>query len=299
MLRNIKRALKYLLSFRIVNLSNFSYGRRRLRMHSLQTFQKKTGFSIVPVSYFEPIPDLRQTNLADQSLDRLLSLDFELDIAFLVDSFFEAKRSAIDLRGLVSNHMFRENDGAAYFGIIKKYKPRRIVEIGSGHSALLASGIIDALHLDTHLLSIEPFPIPELVALAQRQKLDLLESPVQLIPGHILQNFSALEAGDILFIDTSHVAIRGGDTNFIFCHILPRLQTGVVVHFHDIYLPYDYDKGLYYATGRFYAEQYLLAAMLANTDRYIPLISVYNCTMNDSEQLLPFNNGSSFWFRRK
>ena len=254
---------------------------------------------MVPVSYFEPIPDLREVNLEDRSLDLQADLKFELGAGFLVDAFAASREAKVDLTGLPSNHMYISNDAASYFGMIRRYRPRTIIEIGSGHSALLSERSCRALQLNTQIVSVEPFPIPELRQLAaEKPNVRHVEALVEKLDQATLDLIADLGEGDILFIDTSHVSVRGGDSNFIFCRILPLLKPGVVVHIHDIMLPYDYDRALYYGTGRFYTEQYLLAAMLCNTDRFSPLLSVYKCTVEDQASVLPDKKGAAFWMRR-
>ncbi|WP_338000825.1 class I SAM-dependent methyltransferase [Candidatus Methylacidiphilum fumarolicum] len=72
---------------------------------------------------------------------------------------------------------------------------------------------------------------------------------------------------DLLFIDSSHVVKAGGDVNFLILEVLPRLREGVVVHFHDIYFPYDYPRDL---LKTFFpsTESSLLHAFLAFNHRF-------------------------------
>jgi hypothetical protein len=86
------------------------------------------------------------------------------------------------------------------------------------------------------MISIEPHPSDRLKQLSQ---VNLIQSPVQTIP---METFESLERNDVLFIDSSHTVKPAGDVNFLVLEVLPRLKPGVVVHFHDIYLPYDYPR---------------------------------------------------------
>ncbi len=100
-----------------------------------------------------------------------------------------------------------------------------------------------------------------------------------------------LGAGDMLFIDGSHHAFNGTDVPFLFLEVLPRVKPGVVVHVHDIMLPYEYPSLF---TARGYNEQYVLAALLLGDSSWQPLLPVY--WLSRRGRLPP---GSSFWMRRR
>jgi len=94
-------------------------------------------------------------------------------------------------------------------------------------------------HAGSHMTCIEPNPSTPLEALAAEGAIELLPEPVQ---GVDMDRFEALEAGDLCFIDSSHAVKPGSDVNHLILEVLPRLRAGVIVHFHDIYLPYDYPR---------------------------------------------------------
>ncbi len=125
--------------------------------------------------------------------------------------------------------------------VIRHSRPNQIIEVGSGVSTFCAH---EALKHNGQgaIVCIEPYPSKRLQELAvQEQAIKLLRSPVQAVS---LSLFEGLQNGDILFVDSSHVVKTGSDVNFIILEVLPRLQAGVIVHFHDIYLPYDYQRDL-------------------------------------------------------
>ncbi|MCL2872795.1 MAG: class I SAM-dependent methyltransferase [Betaproteobacteria bacterium] len=105
---------------------------------------------------------------------------------------------------------------------------------------------------------IEPYPRPFLKQ-GVRGIAKLIEEKVQQVPP---ETFEALESGDILFIDSSHVSKTGSDVNYLYFEILPRLKTGVKIHIHDIFLPNEYLKDWVLKEGRSWNEQYLLRALL-------------------------------------
>ncbi len=120
-----------------------------------------------------------------------------------------------------------------------------------------------------------------------------------------LEFFSQLQSGDILFIDSSHTVKIGGDVNYLFLEVLPRLRPGVIVHVHDIFFPFDYRRDWVLDEFRFWTEQYMLRAFLAfNSDFEVLLCNNYlayryldhfKATFPSS----PWWGGGSFWMRRK
>ena len=147
---------------------------------------------------------------------------------------------------------FARLDAAAAYAIVRQTKPRRIVEIGSGHSTrFLAQAVADE-GLSTQITCIDPAPRAALGRLKVRHLPVLLRDadPAE---------FEVLEAGDILFIDSSHIAMPGTDVDRLFLDTLPRLARGVLVHVHDVTLPYAYPGAW---AWRAYNEQLLVGALL-------------------------------------
>ena len=157
-------------------------------------------------------------------------------------------------------------DIMAIYTLLNIYKPKRYVEVGSGNSTKVAYQAIKENNLPTRITSIDPYPRAEIDALSD----EIIRQPFEKIDTDFLLQ---LEAGDILFIDNSHRVLPNSDAMVFFMEILPQLKPGVVVHIHDIYLPYDYPQ---FMCDRFYSEQYNLAAfILANPKRYQPLLPNY------------------------
>lgn len=149
---------------------------------------------------------------------------------------------------------FPRLDAAAAYAIVRSTRPKRIVEVGSGHSTrFLARAVADG-GLDTTVTSIDPQPRATLDGLPLRR----MTLPVQSAP---LCVFEALGAGDILFIDSSHQMKPGSDLDFLFHEVLPRLAAEVRVHFHDIFLPDGYPPSW---SWRRYNEQEAVAGLLAD-----------------------------------
>jgi predicted O-methyltransferase YrrM len=147
---------------------------------------------------------------------------------------------------------FPRLDAAAAYAIVRTHKPRRIVEIGSGHSTrFLARAVRDGA-LPTEIVCIDPAPRAALASLAVRHLPILLH---EADPGI----FAPIGSGDVLFVDSSHIAMPGTDVDRLFLDVLPRLASGALVHIHDITLPYAYPETW---NWRGYNEQMVVGALL-------------------------------------
>jgi hypothetical protein len=140
--------------------------------------------------------------------------------------------------------------------MIRHYQPAHVIEVGCGWStaALFDAGAAPRVTL------IEPFPdrIQQLLSPRDFARCTLLECRLQDVP---LAIFQTLDAGDVLFIDSTHITKLGSDVNRIFFEILPVLGTGALVHFHDVFYPFEYPE-MWLREGRAWNETYLLRAFL-------------------------------------
>ena len=234
--------------------------------------------------FYSPVVDLQEARAASERLwphvpaeTHGLSLSRAQHAAFLADIVLPRVESFRRLCAMqhandplhfpVDNDQFNAADGLVLHAMIDHVGPRRIVEIGSGFSTLLMCEI-NRMQADGRIVidCIEPFPRDFLRASDIGVRLH--EIPVQSAP---LSLFSSLEAGDILFVDSSHVSKTGSDVNTILFDILPGLADGVIVHVHDIFLPFEYPKHWVIDERRSWNEQYLLRALLMDSRRYRPL----------------------------
>lgn len=148
-------------------------------------------------------------------------------------------------------------DGAAAYALVRETRPARILEVGSGHSTrFLARAVVDG-GLATEIHCVDPAPRADIAALAdlvrfRLDRLTLQETHMESLP--------ELRAGDMLFIDSSHLALPGTDVDLLFGRLLPRLPAGVLVHVHDVFLPDGYPAAW---AWRHYAEQMVVAAWIA------------------------------------
>jgi hypothetical protein len=145
---------------------------------------------------------------------------------------------------------FPRLDAAAAYAMVRELRPRRIVEVGSGHSTRFMARAVADGGLDTRITAIDPRPR----AVIEGLKVDWVRNPVQ-----SMNSFPVLEANDILFIDSSHQMKPGSDVDFLVNRVIPALPKGTRVHFHDIFLPDDYPADW---AWRRYSEQQEVASLV-------------------------------------
>lgn len=226
------------------------------------------GYHVRPVHYYDPLPDFR-TITADATTRRRQSPAIEFNLpaqVSLVQRLAAGYRPELDALSASAafdfhNDYFAGFDAAMYYALIRDLGPARIVEIGSGFSTQIADQAARrnrAAGRPLELICIEPFPQPRLTD--AQPEITLIEKRVEDVD---LALFDALQANDILFIDSSHAVKFGGDVCREFLEILPRLKPGVWVHVHDIFLPHDYPARWLINQRIAFTEQYLLEAFLA------------------------------------
>jgi methyltransferase family protein len=271
------------------------------------------GVHITPVHFYQPIPDTRALpdRLWEQPSAMVgIELNDAAQLALLQDVFprfrteydrFAAAPTDVPHEFHFNNGMFSGTDALVLYCVVRHFRPRLIIEVGSGFSsrvsarAALANG-------DTRLLCIEPHPGP-LFEQGFPGMTKLLRQPVQDVDPTV---FEQLDANDILFMDSSHVVTCGSDVNYLFLEVLPRLRPGVLVHVHDVFLPMEMPKYLLTDFGLFWNEQYLLQAFLTyNSEFEVLFANAYMGMRYPAEMRAafpfsqPFWGGGSFWLRRK
>jgi hypothetical protein len=206
-------------------------------------------------------------------------------------------------RFFVDNDQFGWLDCRALFVLLLAWRPRRLIEVGSGFSSLLIGDVNRRFLGGTiDVTCVEPYPraflkrgVPGITR--------LIESKVQDVD---VARFAELGAGDVLFIDSSHVAKTGSDVNHLFFEVLPRLAAGVYVHVHDIFLPHEYPRQWVIDQNRSWNEQYLLRALLSGGRNYEVVFGASYAFHRFRELVidalaLPDRagfGGGSFWMRR-
>ncbi len=206
------------------------------------------------------------------------------------------------LRYYFDNIFFLETDAIALYSFIRHFKPQNIVEIGSGFSSALMLDTREQFNLDLNITFIEPYPkrLKSLLTQKDKETVRIYEKKVQ---DTDLKTIDTLEENDILFIDSTHISKTGSDVNHELFKILPRLKKGVLIHFHDIFYPFEYPKNWVYQ-GRSWNENYILKAFLMyNKDYEILFFSDYlhKChpEVFKDMPLCYKNKGGSIWLRKK
>jgi predicted O-methyltransferase YrrM len=236
-----------------------------------------------PGHYYSPIPNLAEIELKQDrifgqhpsslhgiDLRKAQQLELLNDFATLYAEipFDFFARNEKGLRYQAPGAWYRYSDVVFLYSILRRFRPQRIVEVGSGFSSAVMMDVND-LFLDgrTELTFIEPFPdrLNQMLRPADRQKCAVVKDFIQNVD---LSIFRQLDANDVLFIDTSHVSKVGSDVNHLIFEILPVLRPGVLIHFHDIFYPFEMPREWVLATKLFWNENYLLRAFLTGNKEY-------------------------------
>jgi len=273
---------------------------------------ESAGYHLLPRHFYTPIPD-----------PELVSrLDFEAEAYPFKENQFNEKTALQFLKTIATyaeeieknfpttghsttgyywnNFFFRGIDASSLYTFIRTEKPNKVVEIGSGFSTHIALQATKENGLG-RITCIEPYPTPVLLELSNQ--IEIIQDKVQNVP---LEIFSSLESGDILFIDSAHVSCLGSDVNYELFQILPRLKEGVLIHIHDVFLPFEYPRDWVIDRRWYWNEQYILYALLRMSDSFevlMPNVYLQKRHPNAILDALPFLgqealSGSSFWLRK-
>jgi|SRR5450432_70912 hypothetical protein len=234
---------------------------------------QRLGISITPRHFYWPIPDLNALGTkkwTECSLSDGVDLRLARQMQLLTSGFL-APQSELNFGELettcehefhFNNGYFERVDAEVAYSVVRQFRPRKIIEIGSGHSTRLMATALRRNQEEGspgELIGIEPHPSPVL-----RRGFpgftELILKGVQDVP---MSLFLTLDAGDILFIDSSHVVSVGSDVVHEILKILPKLKPGVLVHVHDIFIPAEYPEKFVMTNLCFWGEQYMLEAFLS------------------------------------
>jgi len=247
--------------------------RRSFHETSPHVYRAADRLGIYPVldHYHEPL--VRPSVNGHRPRRELPAIDFRVEqqLALLRTFAFQDELRAIPRAfpggraPFYGNLAFAPGDAEMLYNVVRAFRPGRMIEVGSGESTKFAA---EALRVNGagELLCIEPYEHPEFEDVG----FEVVREKVEDVGTEL---FSTLGAGDILFIDSSHVARPGGDVVHLFTSVLPALAPGVIVHVHDIFTPRDYPPA-WLRRRWFWDEQYLVEAMLAAGDRYEILLAV-------------------------
>lgn len=269
-----------------------------------------------PGHFYSPIPSISEVRQNEERIfrtpDDLHGIDLnEAEQLKLFESFAtfypELPFTADKQRGLryyFENSNYGYSDAICLYAMIRHLGPRKIVEVGSGYSSCVMLDT-NELFFDNSISCTFIDPNPQLflslIGRADRARIELVPTGVQ---DAELNLFSSLSAGDILFIDSTHVSKAGSDVNHIVFHLLPLLPSGVFIHFHDIFYPFEYPKEWICDLGLSWNESYLMRAFLQYNSAF--RIAFFNTYMEHFyeerfAELMPLclkNRGGSLWLRK-
>lgn len=281
----------------------------------LATTKKYQKF--VPLGHFySPIPNLDEVGKIEHVFEKIpkeipgillneqkqLELLKEFKIYYNELPFCPEKKN--NLRYFFENPSYSYSDAIFLYCMIRHFKPKRVIEVGSGYSSCV---ILDTSNIffegAIEIKFIEPYPqlLSSLLMDNDQEKVKIIEKKLQDIE---LDEFKLLQKNDILFIDSTHVSKVGSDVNRVFFEILPILQDGVLVHFHDIFYPFEYPQD-WILEGRAWNEAYLLRAFLQyNSSFHIVLMNTFLEFFHERifQEEMPLclkNPGASIWIRKQ
>lgn len=203
------------------------------------------------------------------------------------------------------NDGFNYGDGTILACMISHFRPKRLVEIGCGHSSALALDTIDRqLGGQVAVTFVEPYPalLKSVLRAEDFARVTIIDRMVQETD---IGLFASLEAGDILFIDTSHVAKTCSDVLFEVFDILPALKPGVIVHFHDIVYPFEYPRRWAIDLNYAWNEIYILRAFLMYNNQFEIIFfndymkKIHNELLVVADPRLGTVMGSGLWLTRR
>lgn len=238
---------------------------------------QKFGFHLTQNNYYEPIPDTR--NLKPKlwiQKNKLIGINLNVKRQLkLLDTFRTLYKKEYEKfprhetdpnQFYINNGGFESTDAEILYCMIRYFKPEKIIEIGSGSSTLLIKKAVKCNEeegLRTNFSVFDPFPSQIIKSSPKISKLHITK--VQEVPRSV---FKLLKKNDILFIDSSHIVNIGSDVQYLILEILPSLNKGVIIHFHDIYIPNEYPKNAVLSYYYFWNEQYILQAFLTFNNAY-------------------------------
>lgn len=280
---NVLRVLDYALLLPLIPAALLLKFIRRAGVHRLprsRDLLRRLGVFVVRDHYYEPqfdfsglarpLAEIRSLPGVDLDLPRQLALLEQLSFAEELQGLPRQPQGELDYH--LENRFFEAGDAEFLYQIIRLKQPRQIVEIGSGNSTLMAMKALkrnrelDPAYRCEHIC-IEPYEMPWLEKTGAR----IIRRRVEEVEREV---FASLGAGDLLFIDSSHVIRPQGDVLFEFLQLLPALPPGVIVHVHDIFTPRDYPAQWVLNEVRLWNEQYLLESFLTGNSEWRVLASL-------------------------
>jgi hypothetical protein len=279
-------------------------------LHQRPDVADRAGFSVFPLLFYNPFPEPSQLDAAKLKSRRTLP-GIDLSVPRSLDLLRQLAPYAAEVAGFLNSRTgdlrhwegtFSLNDSAILYAMLRHLKPKRYIEVGCGCSSCCSAAALarnQAEGRSCQSLFIEPYPLPFLMEMNLPG--ELLRKRVQDAP---LERFAEMQAGDVLFIDTSHVIKAQNDVEHELLRILPVLEPGVIVHIHDIFTPYDYpaDWLAGQASRRGNNEQYAVECVLSGNDAWEVILPVHLLWVERRQALRELtgvvDRPGSFWFKK-
>lgn len=249
----------------------------------------KFGFVIIPKHYYSAFADLdylKTTKNSWQKPSEMKGIETHiesqlLEIQKITNSFKSEYQNNSFYKEGVEKHYgpgFGYIEAQALHAFVRFFKPKTIVEVGSGVSTFCSIKASELNDYKSKIICIEPYPSQ---TLKNENRVQVIQKPVQSVE---YEFFEQLNADDLLFIDSSHTVKPGSDVNFLILEVLPRLKKGVFVHFHDIYFPFDYQRDIF-TNFLQWQETSLLRAFLTHNEKVRILFSLSMLHYSKKEEL--------------
>ncbi|GEM_PF-326170 len=272
---------------------------------------QKQGIDVSPMNFYSALPsveeihtsfeyaDLHTVPYLDDRLFDKSTLDRELDRLTEYAAEFDPPREGDvyhPARFFWNNGMFSHSDALAHYCFIRAHRPQTIVEVGSGFSTLIA---LDALERNGggRMICIEPHP-PKFIE--SNPRLTLIRQPAQVVSADTFNSY--LHDGDFLFIDSTHTVKTGSDCAHLYLRVLPHIRHNILVHAHDVFLPFGLPRDWLLDHHAYWTEQYLVMALLIDNPKTKVLYgSAYHEAFNKEALMRMMDGkwttgGGSFWF---
>jgi predicted O-methyltransferase YrrM len=289
--------------------------RLRLKIAELKAKLKVFELGWPPGHFYSPIPSLAEVRAREERIFRVppqipaVNLNEERQIRWIkeIEPFYMDQPFAATAGGRTRFHFENPNysygEALIYYAMLRRLRPKRVIEIGSGYSTLVLLDTVELFPgIESTCLCIDPYPelLQSLLRPGDETRITIQKSDLQEVDPGV---FAGLLPGDILFVDSTHVSKVGSDINQIIFEILPSLPSGIYVHFHDIYYPFEYPKEWIYQ-GRAWNEAYVLRAFLQfNLTFRIQIFNSYLAQFHSGllKAFMPLfmkAPGSSLWLKK-
>jgi len=273
------------------------------------------GFDLVRKTFYSPIPDLREidpkvwdarSSTGGVEFDSLTQIEhLERNLAPFVSELRPENFPAVGPVFSAANRQFGPVDASLLYAMLRYAKPKRVLEFGAGFSTLVSSAACSANDEEgfpVEFISSDPYP-PGFLSASIKGLTDLRKRKLTDVS---VDDFLELDVNDVLFVDTTHTVKLGGDVNYVILEALPQLRAGVLVHFHDIFLPWEYPRVWFERDANYWAEQYLLQAFLCFNREYEIVLAAHFLAREYPERFAraipsftPEVRPGSFWLRRR